>query len=341
MAIVNCPECNEKISNEAKVCPHCGVSLRHCKECGSAVLSHLKTCPCCGAPIQPIRVSVKNVRQSSGRYRNIKDFICRNKVAIVIAVIVIIVIGAIIGFSMYHGQTTNSKNSTSNIEDAVSLDTVDTAEVSYDIDEYDAITYVGDGATFDVMGKVKEISDSEGRTLWEFSNDMKFVPSEAGKVRRNSKDQIEIYIYEDGGGFTRKYEYNSLGRILREHTDNDISKYLYHKDLAFVEADDIILDYKYDADNYVSAIDLTIKYDQGNYMEFTNPKTFKTHLDVKVLEKDNKGNWTKRRIQGEVVILSDEGTDEAGRYCGEELRYYCKKKVDYTEQRYIDYYEEY
>lgn len=338
MAIVNCPECNEKVSDEAKICPHCGVSLNHCKECGSIVPPNVKTCPCCGAPMQEIlrrtTANTKSVYQVKDDGNNSKDFIHRNKVAI-ITVVAFITVGAVVGFIMKHGQTESDKNVTSDTLDTTMVDTV-----SYDTFESEPITFVGDGATFDVMGRVKEISNEEGKTLWKFSTDMKFIPShEMEKVRRNSNDQIEIYLCEEGGGFNYKYEYNSLGRILREHDNRDISKYLYHEDLELLETEDIILDYKYDADNYVNAIDVTIKYNQGDYIVFSNPKTFKTHLDVKVLEKDSKGNWTKRRIQGEVVTLSSEGIDEAGEN-DEGTMYYCKKKVDYTEERYIDYYEE-
>ena len=48
MAIIRCPECDEKISTEAKTCVHCGCSLSICKECGEAFVGELEVCPSCG-----------------------------------------------------------------------------------------------------------------------------------------------------------------------------------------------------------------------------------------------------------------------------------------------------
>ena len=48
MAIIKCPECEGKISTEAKHCVHCGCDLSICKECGEAFVGKLDVCPSCG-----------------------------------------------------------------------------------------------------------------------------------------------------------------------------------------------------------------------------------------------------------------------------------------------------
>lgn len=52
MALVNCKECGQQISDSASVCPHCGAPI--IKEvfspnCGTKMLQNLKYCPQCGA----------------------------------------------------------------------------------------------------------------------------------------------------------------------------------------------------------------------------------------------------------------------------------------------------
>ena len=48
MAIINCPECNEKISDSVRQCIHCGAKISVCKECGSVFQKELDYCPNCG-----------------------------------------------------------------------------------------------------------------------------------------------------------------------------------------------------------------------------------------------------------------------------------------------------
>lgn len=48
MAIIKCPECEGKVSTEAKQCVHCGCTFSVCKECGEAFVGELEVCPSCG-----------------------------------------------------------------------------------------------------------------------------------------------------------------------------------------------------------------------------------------------------------------------------------------------------
>ncbi len=51
MAIVRCPECDGKVSDNAHTCPHCGVSLGTCCECGGLLKLFEEECPHCGASL--------------------------------------------------------------------------------------------------------------------------------------------------------------------------------------------------------------------------------------------------------------------------------------------------
>lgn len=59
MAMINCPKCNEKISDKASKCVHCGFKLAKektitCSECGNEISPKKKICPHCGCPVDEI-----------------------------------------------------------------------------------------------------------------------------------------------------------------------------------------------------------------------------------------------------------------------------------------------
>jgi len=48
MAIINCPECKEKISSTSNQCIHCGAKFRICNECGKTFTGEPRFCTECG-----------------------------------------------------------------------------------------------------------------------------------------------------------------------------------------------------------------------------------------------------------------------------------------------------
>lgn len=51
--LIPCPKCSTKISDQAHVCPHCGLqmgTLIQCPDCGRLVLPDAAVCPDCGYP---------------------------------------------------------------------------------------------------------------------------------------------------------------------------------------------------------------------------------------------------------------------------------------------------
>lgn len=52
MAIINCPECNEKISSTVDHCIHCGVKITVCPECEKIFTTDQSVCPECGYTIR-------------------------------------------------------------------------------------------------------------------------------------------------------------------------------------------------------------------------------------------------------------------------------------------------
>ncbi|MDE7230176.1 MAG: zinc ribbon domain-containing protein [Oscillospiraceae bacterium] len=58
MALINCPECGNQMSDKAAACPHCGASAvpavqtKTCTECGGILRPEDKVCPMCGCPAE-------------------------------------------------------------------------------------------------------------------------------------------------------------------------------------------------------------------------------------------------------------------------------------------------
>lgn len=58
MALINCPECNEKISDTASQCVHCGVKICVCPECKTVYTESVTTCKNCGFEINKPKATV-------------------------------------------------------------------------------------------------------------------------------------------------------------------------------------------------------------------------------------------------------------------------------------------
>lgn len=48
MAMIQCPECGQEISDKATTCPHCGTPIFVCPECGNVLSGQNKICDRCG-----------------------------------------------------------------------------------------------------------------------------------------------------------------------------------------------------------------------------------------------------------------------------------------------------
>lgn len=78
MAIIQCPECGQDISDKAKKCIHCGRILiedvqpkRFCAECGKEIPIDSQECPFCGCPVEqepnenPVVTQIANKAQKN------------------------------------------------------------------------------------------------------------------------------------------------------------------------------------------------------------------------------------------------------------------------------------
>ena len=97
MAIIQCPKCNQNISDQAVKCIHCGeVILQNtCKECGNIFSADLSECPNCGMP-----VSLKPEKESATK--KITNAVKKHKkIAIIGSIVlsVVILLSVVIGIA--------------------------------------------------------------------------------------------------------------------------------------------------------------------------------------------------------------------------------------------------
>ena len=105
MAIMECPNCGEQVSDKAKKCVHCGAVLipeekRYCQECGAELEADADVCPKCGCPVDnakenetvPQQVEVTGVKIAK-----------KSKKIIAIAAVVVLIV-ALIAVAVVQGQ---------------------------------------------------------------------------------------------------------------------------------------------------------------------------------------------------------------------------------------------
>lgn len=105
MAMMECPNCGEQVSDKAKKCVHCGTVLipeekRYCQECGAELEADADVCPKCGCPVDnakenetvPQQVEVTGVKIAK-----------KSKKIIAIAAVVVLIV-ALIAVAVVQGQ---------------------------------------------------------------------------------------------------------------------------------------------------------------------------------------------------------------------------------------------
>ncbi|MDY6072291.1 MAG: zinc ribbon domain-containing protein [Bacilli bacterium] len=102
MAMMNCPKCNEEISNKATKCVHCGFSLVEekmitCSECGKEISSKKKICPNCGCPVveKEKNDDTQKVELTKVAFgKNTKQVLLFAGIGVIILIVAILLIGS-------------------------------------------------------------------------------------------------------------------------------------------------------------------------------------------------------------------------------------------------------
>ncbi len=108
MAIINCPNCGEKISDKAEKCINCGCqinSTRYCKECGAQINPDWDFCKSCGCPVEQEYDSsdvIENPFSDTQNYPPVKKK--TGKIIITIISIILVVAGSLVFFYDYRAN---------------------------------------------------------------------------------------------------------------------------------------------------------------------------------------------------------------------------------------------
>lgn len=109
MAMINCPECGQPVSDQAEKCVHCGCDLktshfeeekRICIECGNELKEGEAFCPKCGCPAGGRTEPVHDMPEYEYEY---EEPVKKKSGSMITAIVVIVVIAAI-GFFIYTGN---------------------------------------------------------------------------------------------------------------------------------------------------------------------------------------------------------------------------------------------
>lgn len=113
MAIIQCPECGQEISDKAKKCIHCGKifveeqpKTKICNECGKENSIDATECVNCGCPFEDEKEPEKSVAESVSTI----DKTTKKNMKKIIIPIVAVVIVAIVGVIVYNLKVVKPKN---------------------------------------------------------------------------------------------------------------------------------------------------------------------------------------------------------------------------------------
>ena len=109
MAMINCPECGQEISDKAKKCIHCGKVFVEeeiikeevkCEECGAILAETDEICPNCGCPIEE-KVNEKEIKPQQIEVAGIKMAKKTKRIILGVIIALIICVTGGVGYKIY------------------------------------------------------------------------------------------------------------------------------------------------------------------------------------------------------------------------------------------------
>ena len=211
MAIIKCPECGHKVSDQALTCPNCGVQIANqiiiCPDCGTRYLKSQTECPNCH------HVSTQDINTNEQKAPNpAPEHPKKNNRNIIIASVFAIVVALACVFYFVLGDNSSSKEEETEYEYALSSDDVDVLQKYLD--------------TF------ADAPEEHRQTISEHLNELKkMTKAWTDALVNNTKNSIEEYLRKYPNS---RYEKEALHRIdsldwVTASTSNTIEAYENYK----------------------------------------------------------------------------------------------------------------
>ncbi len=207
--------------------------------------------------------------------------------------------------------------------------------------------FVGDGATFDIRGVVREViyrysvGDEPHTERYTFDNQTRLIARENENGEpiyefksdpfSNRIERISSHILDHpyAGG---TYTYNTEGRVLQQESTTGIFCFKGGEGISYQ------LSYNYGADGYVPFAGLTTIVTDPTDAGIP-PKTYNTMLNFENVSLDDHGNWTQRKVTGEMMKAVKKKVYKKGKG-NVNVTSFERVPVSLIEEREITYYDE-
>lgn len=208
MAIVRCPECDGKVSDNAHTCPHCGVSLGTCCECGGLLKLFEEECPHCGASL------TWNNSDKDDEDKNKKEGGCLEQFVGCLAFVIIFIIILFCISLCGNSDSDNKKEKT---------------------EQNDVSSNVSNNVSSDVSNNVNNnVSNNEDK--W---SEMTFALDATNALGEKTYSKFEVTLYADG---TASTAYTDLdGRSGTVDCEWNLNDATYHNECAEMYLVDITI----------------------------------------------------------------------------------------------------
>lgn len=215
MALINCPNCNEKISDKAEKCPYCEHNMSEmmiCPECGKWIKKNQENCSECGCPISSIgELNEKSISKKEKTKDVIKDigviikptseqknFLARRKKPlIIIGICIVIALALIISHAIIKSEKEELYKSVWGAWEAYMYEDGDDKmyyeDLSYfDLENVEIELYLNYDKTYYLdLGSLDSDEDIQG--TWDITTDGQVKLY----VQNEQKVDIELHYYKN------------------------------------------------------------------------------------------------------------------------------------------------
>ena len=117
MALIKCRECGKVCSDQARICPHCGIenNVLFCPECGKKISMQAVTCPNCGYSLRQTSSNV-SINTKGNLYGLGLASVCLAGLSLFLPIFIFPIISFVMGIVTYCSNS-GLRNNAKRLED--------------------------------------------------------------------------------------------------------------------------------------------------------------------------------------------------------------------------------